>query len=128
MEHTRSEDEPHRVVHEVYKPVIQEIREIIQPFRKVVQQVQPVVEEVQTVVHRGDGRRGGGGNGGNGGGQGGEYGQRQQSYKGYAKRSTDSNKKYNTIKEYLPQGSVMSVSGVPVYRSVYKGPALQKEY
>ncbi|OTF80404.1 DFP2-like protein [Euroglyphus maynei] len=32
-EHTTSEDEPQRVIHEVVKPVIQEIREIIQPYR-----------------------------------------------------------------------------------------------
>jgi hypothetical protein len=130
VEHTRSEDEPHRVIHEVYKPVIQEIREIIQPFRKVVQQVQPVVEEVQTVVHRGDGRRGS--SGGNGGGQGGEEyggsGQKQSYGKGYSKRSTIGSKKYNSAKEYLPQGSVLSVRGVPVYRSIYKGPALSEEY
>lgn len=35
LEKTNSEDEPHRVLHEVVRPVIQEVREIIQPFRRV---------------------------------------------------------------------------------------------
>jgi hypothetical protein len=126
VEHTRSEDEPHRVVHEVYKPVIQEIREIIQPFRKVVQQVQPVVEEVQTVVHKSDGRRGSGRNGDD---DGDDYSGHRQEYgrdrDGYGKRSSGGQgKKYSTIKDYLPQGSVLSAKGIPVYRSHYKGPAV----
>jgi hypothetical protein len=131
VEHTRSEDEPHRVVHEVYKPVIQEIREIIQPFRKVVQQVQPVVEEVQTVIHKAEGRRvNGAGDGGSGRG---EYGERQAyggggGGGGYDKRPRGpSNKKYSTLKDYLPQGSVLSAKGVPVYRSQYKGPAIPQK-
>jgi len=55
-EATRSEDEPHQLVHEVYKPVIQELREVIQPFRKVIQKVEPVLEEVHTVVAKGEPR------------------------------------------------------------------------
>lgn len=38
------------MVHEVIRPIIQEVHEIIQPYRRVVQQVQPVIEEVRTVV------------------------------------------------------------------------------
>ena len=58
MESTRSEDEPHRVLHEVLRPVIQEVREVIQPYRRVVQEVRPVLEEVHTLVAKGDGNRG----------------------------------------------------------------------
>ncbi|XP_054159766.1 uncharacterized protein LOC128957977 [Oppia nitens] len=108
VEHQKSEDEPHRVVHEVYKPVIQEVREIIQPFRKVIQQVQPVVEEVQTVVHKGTGRRGSGG---------GEYDQKQV-VDSYGKSA---NKKYSSIKDYLPQGSIVSHKSIPAYRPITKG-------
>ena len=114
--------------------MIQEIREIIQPFRKVVQQVQPVVEEVQTVVHKSDGRRSRGGDGGDGGyggdsGYGGNGGQREYGREnGYKQRSSGgSPKKYNTIRDYLPQGSVMSAKGVPVYRSQYRGAALPQK-
>lgn len=79
VEHASFQDEPHRVVHEVVKPVIQEVREIIQPYRRVTQEIRPVIEEVHTVVHKGENRRGGqgqlqGGGGGLrnlGGGQGG---------------------------------------------------------
>ena len=52
-EATRSEDAPHQLVHEVYKPIIQELRETIQPFRKIIQKVEPVQEEVHTVVAQG---------------------------------------------------------------------------
>jgi len=61
VEHASFQDEPHRVVHEVVKPVIQEVREIIQPYRRVTQEIRPVIEEVHTVVHKGEGRRQGGG-------------------------------------------------------------------
>ena len=47
---TESQDEPHRHVHTVTKPIIQELREIIAPQRIVRQQVQPVQEEIQTQV------------------------------------------------------------------------------
>lgn len=39
VKHTTSHEEPHRVVHEVVRPIIQEVHEIIQPYRRVVQQV-----------------------------------------------------------------------------------------
>jgi len=64
LESTRSEDEPHRVVHEVLRPVIQEVREVIQPYRRVTQEVRPVLEEVHTVVAKGEKYRNGGAYGG----------------------------------------------------------------
>jgi len=57
VEQTQSQDEPHKVVHEVVKPVIQEVREVIQPYRQLTQEVQPVVENVHTVVSHGEGQR-----------------------------------------------------------------------
>jgi len=65
-----SKDEPHKLVHEVVKPVIQELKEIITPYRKVIQVIEPVREERLTKVHKGE-RKGG-------------YGDdREDSYKGY---------------------------------------------
>ncbi|KPM06716.1 DFP2-like protein 23 [Sarcoptes scabiei] len=52
---TQSEDEPHRLVHSVIKPVLQEVREIIVPMRRVTQEITPVQEEIQTIVARGNG-------------------------------------------------------------------------
>ncbi|XP_054159723.1 uncharacterized protein LOC128957933 [Oppia nitens] len=72
VEHASFQDEPHRVVHEVVKPVIQEVREIIQPYRRVTQEIRPVIEEVHTVVHKGEGRRGQQQYNGGGGGYGGQ--------------------------------------------------------
>ncbi|XP_054159995.1 pupal cuticle protein 36-like [Oppia nitens] len=57
VQSTKSEDEPHRLVHEVLKPVIQEVREVITPYRRIVQEVRPVVEEIHTVVAKGEARR-----------------------------------------------------------------------
>ena len=56
-ESTKSEEEPHRLSHEVVRPVIQELREVIIPYRRVVQEIQPVVEDVQTVVAQGQARQ-----------------------------------------------------------------------
>uniref|UniRef100_A0A6P6YEY6 Uncharacterized protein LOC113797800 n=1 Tax=Dermatophagoides pteronyssinus TaxID=6956 RepID=A0A6P6YEY6_DERPT len=47
-----SEEEPHRVIHNVYRPVIQEVTEVVQPFRKVVQKVEPVIEEMKTIISK----------------------------------------------------------------------------
>lgn len=47
-----SEEEPHRVVHNVYRPVIQEVTEVVQPFRKVIQKVEPVIEEMKTIISK----------------------------------------------------------------------------
>ncbi len=58
IESTNSEEEAHKLVHEVYKPVIQEVREVIQPHRRVVQKIAPVLEEVHTVVAKGVGKSG----------------------------------------------------------------------
>jgi hypothetical protein len=69
---TSSQDEPHHLIHEVTKPIIQEVREVISPYRKIVQEIQPVQEEIQTIVARGQERRQQqqqqGGYGGNAGG------------------------------------------------------------
>lgn len=54
-----SEDEPHRLVHSVTKPIIQEVHEVITPFRKITQEIQPVQEEIQTIVARNVGHIGG---------------------------------------------------------------------
>ena len=56
-EATRSEEETSHLLHEVYKPVVQEFREVIQPFRKITQEVKPVVEEVRTIVAKGEGHQ-----------------------------------------------------------------------
>ncbi|KAJ6220895.1 hypothetical protein RDWZM_006707 [Blomia tropicalis] len=50
VKETSSEEEPHRVVHNVYRPVIQEVTEIVQPYRKVLQKVEPVIEEMKTII------------------------------------------------------------------------------
>ena len=57
VKETRSEEEPDRVLHEVVKPVIQEVREIIQPFRKITQEILPVQEEVHSIVARGENQK-----------------------------------------------------------------------
>jgi len=54
VEQTSSKEEPHVVIHEVERPVIQELREIITPYRRVVQEVAPVVETVNTIVAKGE--------------------------------------------------------------------------
>ena len=64
---TQSVDEPHRHVHTVTKPIIQEVREIIAPQRIIRQQVLPVQEEIQTQVARATGIAEGTGNLGSGG-------------------------------------------------------------
>ncbi|KAJ6220896.1 hypothetical protein RDWZM_006708 [Blomia tropicalis] len=49
---TESEDEPHRLIHRVTKPIVQQIYELIMPYRKIIQQIEPVKEEIQTIVSR----------------------------------------------------------------------------
>lgn len=51
---TSSEDEPHRLIHSVTKPIIQEVREVITPYRKITQEIKPVQEEILTIVARGN--------------------------------------------------------------------------
>ncbi|KAJ6221936.1 hypothetical protein RDWZM_000481 [Blomia tropicalis] len=50
--YTESVDEPHRLVHTVHKPIIQEIREIVAPVRFVRQEIQPVREQISTNIAR----------------------------------------------------------------------------
>lgn len=68
---TESVEEPHRFVHTVRRPVIQEVREIISPLRFVRQEIRPVEESIQTIVARQAGGGAGLGGAGNGGGFGG---------------------------------------------------------
>ena len=83
-----SKDEPHRLVHEVVKPVIQELKEIITPYRKVIQVIEPVREERLTKVHKSEGKSGyGGDEGGYGGSLGGGYG--GEDNKGYGKQEIE---------------------------------------
>lgn len=35
-------DEPHRLIHSVKRPIIQEIKEVVIPYRKITQQIEPV--------------------------------------------------------------------------------------
>ena len=70
MQQTQSEDEPHHLLHEVTKPIIQEVREVITPYRRVVQEVRPVQEEIQTIVARGEPRQ--------------QIQQQQQQFNGYS--------------------------------------------
>lgn len=53
----QTQDEPSRLVHEIQKPIIQEVREVITPYRQVTQEIQPVVEAVHTVVTKAEGQR-----------------------------------------------------------------------
>ena len=50
IEETISMDEPYRLSHKAYKPIIQNVKEIIQPYRNIVQQVKPVIENIRTIV------------------------------------------------------------------------------
>lgn len=52
VQESNSEDEPHRLIHSVVKPVIQEVYEMITPFRKITQEIHPVQEDVQTIIAR----------------------------------------------------------------------------
>ncbi|OTF72710.1 hypothetical protein BLA29_006788 [Euroglyphus maynei] len=52
-ETTRSEEPPHIIRHEVFKPVFQELRETIQPYRHVTQEIRPVIENVKILVPKG---------------------------------------------------------------------------
>lgn len=52
VQHSESDEEPHRLFHEVRKPIIQEIHEVISPYRKIVQEMRPVHQDVQTIISR----------------------------------------------------------------------------
>ncbi|KAF7489881.1 hypothetical protein SSS_09112 [Sarcoptes scabiei] len=54
VQESKSEDEPHRLVHSVTKPIMQEIYEMITPYRKITQEIKPVQEEILTIVSRGN--------------------------------------------------------------------------
>ena len=147
MKHTTSHEEPHRVIHEVIRPIIQEVHEIIQPYRRVVQQVQPVIEEVRTVIAKDSGKvasaepglRAGGGDGGlgrhdkmisdaNNGGYGMMHGESKQMLHKLPPRSS-------SFVPIAPPSNIITRSkvfftkrGIPVYQSSYMGPALSRSY
>ena len=52
VQETKSEEQPTLLVHQVNKPIIQEVREIITPYRRVIQEIRPIEEEIHTIVAR----------------------------------------------------------------------------
>jgi len=54
---TNSEDEPQVAIHNVNRPVRQEVNEVIQPYRSLTQTVEPVIESTHTNIARGEGYR-----------------------------------------------------------------------
>jgi len=52
---TQSEDEPQTAVHNVHRPVIQQVNEVIQPYRSLSQVVEPVIEQTHTNIAQGEG-------------------------------------------------------------------------
>jgi hypothetical protein len=54
---TQSEDEPQTAVHQVTRPVIQQVQEVIQPYRTLTQVVEPVIEQTHTNIAQGEGVR-----------------------------------------------------------------------
>ncbi|KPM06660.1 DFP2-like protein 22 [Sarcoptes scabiei] len=50
IETTRTEEKPQRVLHQLVRPIVQEVVEIIQPYRRVTQEIRPVLEEIRTIV------------------------------------------------------------------------------
>lgn len=54
MHVTESEDEPHRLVHNVKKSVLQEVNEVVQPYRVLKTEVKPVIEQGHTLVAQGE--------------------------------------------------------------------------
>ncbi|XP_054156815.1 fibroin heavy chain-like [Oppia nitens] len=54
---TQSEDEPQTAIHNVVRPVIQQVHETIQPYRSLTQQVEPVIEQTHTNIAQGEGVR-----------------------------------------------------------------------
>lgn len=136
VKYTKSHEDPHRVVHEVIRPIIQEVHEIIQPYRRVVQQVQPVIEEVRTVVAKDAGKGPRMGDGGGGYGKGSpSYGESKQVYRKalvYEAQPSPSESQLGSMA--LPPGLMamgrskvfINKRGVPVYQSHYMGPAFAR--
>ncbi|CAG2105039.1 unnamed protein product, partial [Medioppia subpectinata] len=54
---TQSEDEPQTAIHNVNRPVIQQVNEVIQPYRSLTQVVEPVIEQTHTNIAQGEGVR-----------------------------------------------------------------------
>ncbi|KAH7641139.1 dfp2-like protein 6 [Dermatophagoides farinae] len=73
---SNSIDQPDILIHNIKKPIIQEIRESITPYRKRIQEVKPVHEKIETVIatrHRSGYGHGYAGGGGGGRGRGSHY-------------------------------------------------------
>jgi len=54
---TQSEDEAQQAVHNVHRPVVQQVNEVIQPYRTLTQTVEPVIEQTHTNIAQGEGVR-----------------------------------------------------------------------
>jgi hypothetical protein len=54
---TQSEDEPQQVIHNVVRPVVQQVNEVVQPYRTLTQTVEPVIEQTHTNIAQGEGVR-----------------------------------------------------------------------
>jgi len=54
---TQSEDEPQTAIHNVVRPVIQQVNEVVQPYRTLTQTVEPVIEQTHTNIAQGEGVR-----------------------------------------------------------------------
>lgn len=50
VEETVTMDQPYRISHSIYKPIIQTVKEQIQPYRSVIQTLKPVIEDIRTIV------------------------------------------------------------------------------
>jgi len=54
---TQSEDEPQTAIHNVHRPVVQQVNEVVQPYRTLTQTVEPVIEQAHTNIAQGEGVR-----------------------------------------------------------------------
>lgn len=54
---TQSEDEPQTAIHNVNRPVVQQVNEVVQPYRTLTQTVEPVIEQTHTNIAQGEGVR-----------------------------------------------------------------------
>lgn len=54
---TQSEDEPQTAIHNVVRPVVQQVNEVVQPYRSLTQTVEPVIEQTHTNIAQGEGVR-----------------------------------------------------------------------
>lgn len=43
-------EQPHLLIQNIKKPVIQEVREVIVPYRRITQEIRPVRERIKTII------------------------------------------------------------------------------